>query len=308
MDRRFGLPDVTLQQLRVLVAVAEMGGFTKAADALRMTQPGVSHTIAGLETELGVPLIERDRGGARPTEVGERVLIHAREILVLVERIGHEVSGAQELRTGKLRIGSFPSAASRILPALMGAFNDRYPGIEVTLVEGTDQEVLEYIHSRAVDVGFVTLPAGELETVPVAEDELIAVLPGWHPLADTVTVSIQQLSEEPFVMSKGGCEPLIFSAFRLAGCEPNTRFEVRDMGAILAMVGEGLGVTVVPELALPRRSEGLEDLCTVPLDPPVRRRLALATRSLDTASPAATAFVGLTRQSSEKRIEALLGR
>lgn len=308
MERQVGIRDVTLQQLRVLVAVAEVGSFTKAAGALRMTQPGVSHTIAGLETQLGAPLIERDRGGVRPTEVGERVLVHAREILGLVERIGHEVSGAKELRTGKLRIGSFPSAASRILPTLMGAFNERYPGIEVTLVEGTDQEVLEYIRSRAVDVGFVTLPAAELETVPVAEDELLAVLPEWHPLADAETIGIERLAEEPFVMSKGGCEPLIFSAFRSAGCEPNTRFEVRDMGAILAMVVEDLGVTVVPELALPRRSEGLEDLCTVPLDPPVRRRLALATRSLDTASPAATAFVGLTRQSSEKRIEALLGR
>lgn len=80
------------------------------------------------------------------------------------------------------------------------------------------------------------------------------------------------------------------------------------MDTILAMVGEGLGVTVVPELALPRRSEGLEDLRTVPLDPPVRRRLALAMRSLDTASPAATAFVGLAKRSSEERIGALLGR
>lgn len=308
MNGRVSIRDVTLQQLRVLVAVAEVGGFTKAAGTLRMTQPGVSHTIAGLEAELGAPLVERDRGGVRPTEVGERVLVHAREILGMVERIGYEASGEKELKTGKLRIGSFPSAASRILPALMGAFNDRYPGIEVTLVEGTDQDVLEYIRSRAVDVGFVTLPAGELEIVPVAEDQLLAVLPGWHPLADAVTVGIERLVEEPFVMSKGGCEPLISSAFRSAGCRPSTRFEVQDMSTILAMVSEGLGVTVVPELALPRHPESLEDLRTVPLDPPVQRCLALATRSLDTASPAATAFVNLARRPSEERIEALLGR
>lgn len=307
MDAR--IHDVTLQQLRVLVAVVEAGGFTKAAGALRMTQPGVSHTIAGLEAKLGASLVERERGGVRPTEVGERVLVHARELLGLIERIGEEASGAKKLTAGRLRVGSFPSAASRILPALIGAFNSRYPGVEVTLMEGTDPEVSEYIRSRAVDVGFVTLPAPELETVPVAEDELLAVLPEGHPLDGASAVSIERLAQEPFVMSQGGCEPLISSAFRSAGCEPNTRYEVRDMGAILAMVGEGLGVTIVPELALPRYPETLPDLCTVPLDPAVRRCLALAARAFGTASPAAAAFVGLAEELSQDRTEeALLGR
>ncbi len=308
MNARRLAHEVTLRQLRVLVAVAEASGFTKAADALHMTQPGVSHTIAGLETELGAPLIERERGDVRPTVIGERVLVHAREILGLVERIGEVASGEKELKAGRLRVGSFPSAASRILPALMGAFNGLYPGVEIVLMEGTDQEVLEYIRSRAVDVGFVTLPAGELETVPVTEDELLAVLPEWHSLGDSRMVSIERLAEEPFVMSKGGCEPLISSAFHSAGCEANTRFEVRDMGAILAMVGEGLGLTVVPELALPHHPESLAGLRTMPLDPPVRRRLALAARSFETASPAATAFVRLAEELSRDRPEALLGR
>lgn len=288
--------------------MAESGGFTKAATTMRITQPGVSHTIAGLETELGALLVERERGGARPTEVGERVLVHAREILGLVERIGEEASGEKGLKSGRLRVGSFPSSASRILPALMGTFNELYPGVEIALMEGTDQEVLEYIRSRAVDVGFVTLPAGGLETIPVTEDELLAVLPRWHSLGDSATVSIERLAEEPFVMSKGGCEPLISSAFRSAGCQPNIRFEVRDMGTILAMVGEGLGITVVPELALPLHPESLTELRTVSLEPPVRRHLALAVRSLEIASPAATAFVRLAEELSRDRPEVLLGR
>ncbi|MDP9457195.1 MAG: LysR family transcriptional regulator [Actinobacteria bacterium] len=299
---------VTLRQLEVLVAVAEAGGFTKAADALRMTQPGVSHTISGLERELGASLIERDRGGVRPTEVGERVLVHAREVLGLVERIGHEAAGSRELRTGKLRIGGFPSATSRILPVLMGAFNARYPGVEITLVEGTDGEVLDLIRSREVDVGFVTLPAGNLETVPVAEDEMLAVLPEGHPLASAGEASLEELAAEPFVMSKGGCEPLISSAFRSAGHEPAVRFEVRDMGTILAMVGEGLGVTVAPELALPQHPAMLEGLRTVPLRPSVRRHLALAVRSLETASPAAAAFVQMALESPRDHPETLLQR
>jgi DNA-binding transcriptional LysR family regulator len=109
-------------------------------------------------------------------------------------------------------------------------------------------------------------------------------------------------------MSKGGCEPLISSAFLSVGSRPNIRFEVRDMGAILAMVGEGLGVTIVPELALPHHPEGLAGLRTVPLDPPVRRRLALASRSLESASPAATAFVQLAQQPPREHIETMLGQ
>ena len=127
-------------------------------------------------------------------------------------------------------------------------------------------------------------------------------------MASAGAASLEELAAELFVMSEGGCEPLISSAFRSAGREPDTRFEVRDMGTILAMVGEGLGVTIAPELALPRHPEMLTGLRTVPLDPPVRRYLALAARSLEAASPAATAFVQLAGELSRDRSEALLQR
>ena len=287
--------DPTLQQLRVLVAVMDLGSFTRAAKVLRMTQPGVSHTIAGLEAALGVALLERDRSGVKTTEVGGKVLYYAREVLGLVERIGLAASGTKELEHGTLRVGSFPSAAGRLLPALIGSFGRRYPGVEVVLSEGTDGQVHEWLRSGTVDVGFVTLPAGGLETVPVAEDEMLAVVPEGHPLAGEGAVGVERLAVEPFVMSKGGCEPLISAAFRSAGCVPDVRFEVRETGTILAMVGEGLGVSVVPELALPEPARDLRRVRALPLDPPVRRRMALAVRSLDSASPAAAAFVEQAR-------------
>lgn len=280
--------------------MVDSGTFTKAAGALRMTQSGVSHAIAGLESEIGVSLIERDRGGVRPTEVGGRVLVHAREALGLIERVGEEASGSRELESGTLRIGSFPSAASRLLPALMGSFKDRYPGVEVVLVEGTDQEVHNWIRSRAVDVGFVTLPTEGLETVEVGKDEMLAVVPEGHALTSEERVSVGRLAKEPFVMSTGGCEPLILAAFRSAGCVPQTRFEVKEVGTILAMVGERLGITIVPELALPHDLESLPGVCALPLDPPVRRRLALAVRSFATASPAAAAFVEQAKHQQDR--------
>lgn len=275
--------------------MVESGSFTGAAGALRMTQPGVSHTVAGLEARLGTSLVERDRAGVRTTEVGERVLAHAREVLTLVERMGQAAAGARGLEHGTLRVGSFPSAASRVFPALVGSFGRRYPGVKIVLFEGTDGEVHDWVRSRAVDVGFVTLPAEGLETVPVAEDVMLAVVPEGHPLARDEALSLQRLSSEPFVMSKGGCEPLISAAFRSAGVAPDVRFRVREMGTILAMIGEGLGVSVVPELALPQAREDLPLVRALPLDPPVHRRLALAVRSLESASPAAVAFVEQAR-------------
>ena len=287
--------DLTLQQLRVLAAVVDSGSFTGAAKTLRMTQPGVSHTISGLEAALGVALLERDRWGVRTTEVGGEVVFYAREVLGLVERVGLAASGTKELEHGTLRVGSFPSAAGRLLPAIVGSFGRRYPGVEVILAEGNDGQVREWVRSRTVDVGFVTLPAEGLETVPVAEDEMLAVVPDGHPLSEEGAVEVERLAAEPFVMSKGGCGPLILAAFRSAGRAPDVRFEVRETGTILAMVGEGLGVSVVPELALPEASRDLRRVRALPLDPPVRRRLALAVRSLESASPAAAAFVEQAR-------------
>ncbi len=302
------MANITLAQLRAFVAVADSGAFTKAAGALHMTQSGVSHAIASLESELGVSLIERDRSGVRPTEVGRRVLIHAQEVLGGMERIGWEVTGVRELETGRLTIGSFPSAASRLLPALMGSFRNRYPGIEVVLVEGTDQKVHERIRSRRVDVGFVTLPAKGLETVPIAEDAMLAVVPAGHALANKEKVGVDELAVEPFVMSMGGCEPLITAVFRAAGVVPDIRFEVRDVGTILAMVGEGLGVTIVPELALPQNLDSLSSVRALALNPPVRRRLALAVRSLATASPATMAFIEQAQRRTQDSNQALVLR
>ncbi len=279
---------MTLTQLQVFLAVVEAGGFTAAAEACHMTQSAVSHAIAGLERELGVALLERTRAGAALTEAGVRVVPHARRVLDHTERIRQEAAAAVGLTAGKLRVGSLPSVATRLLPGIIGAFQRRYPGIDLTLLEGTDQEVHAWIAGGVVDVGVVTLPTADVDAVPLAADDMRAVVPAAHPLAARPTVRPGQLAADPFVLSKGGCEPLIRSIFRAAGASPRVHYEAGDMGAVLALVREGLGVTIVPALALPSSPEGVRVL---PLDPPVRRRLALATRASAGASPATAAFI-----------------
>jgi len=279
---------MTLTQLQVFLAVVEAGSFTAAADASHMTQSAISHAIAALEAELGVALLERTRAGALLTEAGARVVPHARRVLDHTECIRQEAAAAVGLMTGKLRVGSLPSVAARLLPGIIGAFRRRYPGIGLALLEGTDQEVHAWIASGAVDVGVVTLPTSDVDAVPLTIDDMHAVVPAAHPLADCSAMRPEHLAADPFVLSKGGCEPLIRSIFQATGAPPRVHYEANDMGAVLALVREGLGVTIVPALALPTSPEGIR---IMPLDPPVRRRLALATRTLTEASPATAAFI-----------------
>ncbi len=279
---------MTLTQLQVFLAVVEAGSFTAAAEASYMTQSAVSHAIAGLEAELGVALLERTRAGAVLTEAGVRIVPHARRVRDHMECIRQEAAATVGLRTGKLRVGSLPSVAARLLPGIIGAFRRRYPGIGLVLLEGTDQEVHAWIASGAVDIGVVTLPTSDVDAVPLTIDDMRAVVPAAHPLANRPAVRPAHLAAEPFVLSKGGCEPLIRSIFQATGATPRVHYEANDMAAVLALVREGLGVTIVPALALPTSPEGVH---VMPLDPPVRRHLALATRTLAEVSPAAVAFI-----------------
>lgn len=278
----------TLAQLRVLVAVAERGSFTGAAGVLWMSQSGVSQAVSGLESELGVSLVERDRHGVVTTEAGERVLVHAREMLDRAERIREEASATLGLEAGKVYVGSFPSASATFLPGIMASFRRRYPGVEAVLFEGAEDEVFEWLRTRTLDVGFVTRSEGGVDLTPLTADEMVLVLPGNHPLGGRSAVGLREIAEDPFVMSKSSCEPLINETFRSAGLQPDVRHETTDLGTRLAMVRAGLGLTMVPELALPKDLAGV---AAVRLDLPARREISLATRSSDTVSLAAKAFV-----------------
>lgn len=156
------------------------------------------------------------------------------------------------------------------------------------MFEGTDDEVREWIYTRAVDIGVVVLPADELETVSIAQDEFLAVVARNHRLAEQQQIHIRQLSHEPFIMSKAGCKPFITAMFRKAKITPKTQFEAIDLRTIFAMVQEGMGVTIVPEMALPTDSPGFH---VMSLQPKHFRQLAFAVPSLETATPAVAEFL-----------------
>ena len=284
---------MTLAQFQVFVAVVDAGSFTEAAKALGMTQSSVSQAIASLEAELGVSLLTRGREGVSLTEIGARLINHVREVLNRTERMRQEAAASVGLEIGRLRLGSFSSVFSRLLPGIIGAFRRRHPGITVVLLEGTDREVRDWVLAGVVDVGLVTLPIEGVESIVIAQDDMRAIVPAGHPRATQPAVRPAQLGPEPFILPQGGCGPLIRAIFRAAGITPRVQFDVRDMATLFAMVQEELGVTLVPALALPLAPIG--GVRALPLEPPVQRPIGLVVRSRDAASPAVTAFIHQAR-------------
>ncbi|SMB82775.1 LysR family transcriptional regulator [Deinococcus hopiensis] len=282
---------VQIHQLEALIAIVEVGSFTLAAERLGVSQSALSHAVAALERELGVVVLERGRQGSRPTEVGEKLLPHAREVLARLERIRAEARGAAHLVTGRVRIGSIPSATVDFLPRLLAAFGRQFPNVELVLLEEPSQgtgRLLEWLGSHTIDLALLELPVTEFETVPLLHDELCAVVPATSYLAGRVEVRVRELVGETFVLSRYSSEHLIEAAYRHEGLTPNVRFEVQDLGTLVSLIREGLGISLVPRLALPRAPEGVALLSVSPR--PVRQ-LGFVVRSLAEASPAVQALI-----------------
>ncbi|MBB6552460.1 LysR family transcriptional regulator [Nonomuraea rubra] len=279
---------MTLAQLRVLIAVAEQGGFTAAAELVGMSQPAVSRAVASLERELGAALFVRHRDGIALTEAGRRALARAREALRHFDLIRADVAAASGQITGELRLASLPSATGTLVARLLRAFTDRYPQVKVRLFEGVDDDIRAWLQRGAAEVGVVTLPAPGLHTAHLSTHDMVSVLPAGDPLAAKAAVHLSDLAGRPFILTTAGCRPLITGAALAAGVSLDIAFEASGPAAILEMVGAGLGVSIVPALGLPA---GLPGVVTRPLEPGMTRTLALAVPSLEDCAPAARAFL-----------------
>lgn len=279
---------MTLVQLQVFLAIVEKGSFTQAAETIGMTQSAVSHALSSLEAELGVSLLKRDRTGTYLSEIGREILQHAREMMAQAENIRQKTAAARGLTKGRIRIGTFPSTSIGLLPGIIREFQQRYPGIELVLFEGTDYEVYDWIQNRLVDIGFVALPVEGVETVPIAQDELLVVMSAKYHLSSAKSLTIAQIAQEPFIMPKASRDTVIQELFQEAGITFHPRYEALGNATILALVEEGLGITLLPQLVL---ATNHKEIAAVPLEPPTWRRLAFGMLSFAELTPAARSFV-----------------
>lgn len=267
---------MNLMHWRLLVAVADHGSITAAAEQVGMTQSAASQAMASMEATLGAQLFTREPRKTLPTALGLDVIAQARVMMGALQAIRTTVDEARPLLRGNIRIASFPKVLATFLTPLLQRFRQLNPGIEVTTLEVTDSEVHTLLDAGLIDLGVVLNPKPERNATVLGRDLWMAVLPARHPLAQCpqdASVALEALLEQPFVLATGGCTANARSLAADAGLRlHDIRVEVREWSSAYSLVREGVGVTLVPEMALPAQRNGLR---VMPLTVPLYREFAL---------------------------------
>lgn len=251
--------EMNIEQLRILLEVVEQGSFSTAALKLDISQSAVSRAIASLEAELGVTLLTRGRFGAYPTQVGERILAYAHQMIQCRDRIDHEVNLAQGLHGGRVRIASFRSAATHLLPSKIARFCKRFPQIEVTLTEDEPVGVENLLREGQVDIGLIPLPRSEeFDTWEIARDEYVVLLPQSVGLVPPV-LTWEALSHYSFILyNYAECTSAVRDHWAQWGQSLKVAYIVREDSTIVSMVAQGLGAAILPRLAALPIPEGVQ--------------------------------------------------
>jgi DNA-binding transcriptional LysR family regulator len=271
---------MNLMHWRTVVAVADHGSITRAAERVGLTQSAASQAIALLEEHLGVQLFTRSQRQTVPTAIGLKIVEQARVMLSTLETIQTEVDEAKGLERGTIRLAGFPAVLATKLPPIIRRFKQSHPGIDFVVLEASDEEVDDLIAAQAVDIGMVVNPAPSRNALPLGNDPWVAVVPNGHRLARPSKVGVVSLGElvaEPFILATGGCRATaekIIAEARLKLID--LRVSVRDWTSAFALVREGVGVTLVPELTLP---ENRQSLRVLELANPVYRRFGLVSHA-----------------------------
>jgi DNA-binding transcriptional LysR family regulator len=296
-DRLLG---VELRHLAALQAVAEEGSFGRAAQRLGYTQSAVSQQIQALERMVGARLIDRPRGprAVSLTEAGRLLLGHAEAIVARLKAAQADLAALSEGQAGSLRIGTYQSVGARVLPTVMRGFKAAWPRVEIQLTEVTqDSELLDLVERGALDLTFTVLPLrdGPFQGLEVLRDPYVLVVHADSPLARRESPpTLQEIAELPLI-SFNNCSGAKFAEaqFRARGVEPNIVFRSNDNGTMQGLVVAGMGVALMPRLAVGPSYEGIAVLELASRLPP--RLIAIAWHRDRYQSPAARAFVECAR-------------
>lgn len=281
--------EMNILKYMAFIKTAEYGSFTKAAEVLHYSQSGISRMIGDLEKEWRVTLLERSRWGVSLTSDGSRLLARAQKLCEEYRKLQMEVDDLHGVQSGLIRIGTFSSVATHWLPNIIKAFQKDHPNIDYELLLGDYAEIEEWIAEGRVDCGFVRLPARPaFETIPLARDDLLAVLPEGHPLAESERVPASALCSEPFILLERGARTDVTEIFEREGLSPRVRFTTWDDYAIMSMVESGLGISILPELILRRIPYRI---VAKNLAVPAYREIGLALRERESASLAVKKFI-----------------
>lgn len=285
---------LNLQALRVFAAVVEHAGFSRAAAALHLSQPAVSKAVAGLERDVGFPLLERGARGVRLTGAGAALHERARELFAVERSAEEELRALRGLDAGVLRIGASTTVATWFLPPLLGAFHARHPRVALRVTSANTRAVARRLLQRRLDVALVEGPVAHprLEVLPWREDDLVVVAPPDHPLVRRRAVAPAALAGAPFVFRERGSGTRVVAeaALRARGIAPTVALTLGSTEAIKQSVAAGLGLAIVSRAAVAGEL-ATGTLALVPVKGwDVRRALTALRLRGRVASPAAVRF------------------
>jgi DNA-binding transcriptional LysR family regulator len=293
---------IEARHLRVLRAVAATGSFSAAGRELGCTQPAVSQQMKALEASVGTPLLVRSGREMRLTEAGEALVRHATGILAGLAAAEEEVAAIAGLRAGRVRLVSFPSGSSTLVPVALAALRAAHPGTRVSLEEAEPPESVQKLRAGDCDIALAFRyraaagaepGAGEWDDLvvrPLLTDRLVGLVPEGHRLARAKSVAIGELAGEPWIAGCPRCRGHLVQVCSSAGFTPRIDFATDDYPAVVGLVGAGLGVAVLPQLAIESvRPRGARP---VTLEPEVRREVVALTLPDLAHVPAVAATLG----------------
>lgn len=289
-----------LGQLEAFSQVAAHNSFSRAAEALQLTQPSVTARIQALERELGEELFERGGRGVRLTDAGAVFLPYAERILRMLREGKDSVEEVRRAQLGRLRLGSALTISTYVLPKILHSFRLKHPRIEVTVRTGRSEQVLAMLLKDEVQAGLVrSLSHPDIHTVPLYQDEVILVVNPRHPFADVGRAAIEEVASQPIIFYDRASSyyGLLSSLFLQARVVPHVAMELDSMEASKRMVEEGLGVALLPRVCLERELKmGILAEVAISDVPPIQRQVALIVRRGRRPGRAVQAFLDVLQE------------
>ena len=289
---------MNIRKYEAYVRAVELGSLSKAAEELGYTQSGISHMMQSLEDEVGFPLMVRTSSGIVPNHEGEMLLPIIRQLLNTNEALGQYIAKIKGADTGRIRIAAYSSVATYWLPGIIRDFQKDYPNVEIVIKEDRADVIDAMMANREVDFCIYTGGQGRsFEWMPLYQDQMMVILPQGHPLEHSKTIELEALVSEQFILPLKGYDYEVYQILDKLPHWPHILFSACSDYAIINMVAQGLGVSILPELQLANYAHSAVAL---PMDPPQERMLGMGVPQVKTASPVTRNFMMYVQAYVEK--------
>lgn len=278
-----------IKRWRVMLTVDDYGSFTRAGEELGYTQSGITQMMKALEKDVGFSLFIKDNHGVTLTHEAKSLVPSIRELLHANEILNQEIAFLNGAQKGTIKIGTYLSCSIHWIPKIIREFQQEHPDIIFKVYEGAEGELADWIQDRRVDIGFISYQKGHnYQFLPVMDDDLYAVIPKNHPLAEREEIPIETFQGVPFITTEYTSGNDVHRVLREYKVRPDIRYITVNEFSALSMVEHELGLTILPGLLL-RGQFG--DYVIRPITPKVYRKLGLAFSAQEDLSPASKIFL-----------------